>query len=181
MCLVLSADSYAKFSLSFVRYFVLESESLCDWRSVSQYVCQSQRVRVTLRLRVGQSVCLPESESQSHFATDCQSVSMSARVRESESLCHWRSVSQYVCQSQSHFVTDGQSVSQSVRMSWFRAPSEAHDHKFVNCLTAMVLSYSGALSDERSGLSFVTLCDVLRVFCVVTLLSLTVLKLPRCK
>jgi hypothetical protein len=31
----------------------------------------------------------------------------------------------------------------------------AHDQIFVNCMTATVLSYSGALSDERSGLSFV--------------------------
>jgi hypothetical protein len=52
----------------------------------------------------------------------------------------------------SHFATDGRSVS----MSWCRAPSEAHDQTFVNCLTVTVLSYSGALSDERSGLSFVS-------------------------
>jgi hypothetical protein len=49
-------------------------------------------------------------------------------------------------------VTDGRSVS----MSWFRAPSGAHDQIFVNCLTVTVLPYSGALSDYRSGLSFVT-------------------------
>jgi hypothetical protein len=40
-------------------------------------------------------------------------------------------------------------------MSWYQAPSEAHDQMFVNCLTVTVLSHSGALSDERSGLSFV--------------------------
>jgi hypothetical protein len=54
--------------------------------------------------------------------------------------------------SPSHFATDGQSVS----MSWYRAPSGAHDQIFVNYSTATVLSYSGALSDERSGLSFVS-------------------------
>jgi hypothetical protein len=53
-------------------------------------------------------------------------------------------------QGQSHFATDGQSVS----MSWGRAPSGVHDQIFVNCLSATVLSYEGALSDERSGLSF---------------------------
>jgi hypothetical protein len=52
----------------------------------------------------------------------------------------------------SHFATD----SQPVNMAWRRAPSGAHDHIFVNRLTVTVLSYSGALSDERSGLSFVS-------------------------
>jgi hypothetical protein len=52
----------------------------------------------------------------------------------------------------SHFTTDGQSVS----MSWCRAPSGAYDQMSVNCLTVTVLSNSGALSDERSGLSFVS-------------------------
>jgi hypothetical protein len=55
-------------------------------------------------------------------------------------------------QSQSRFTTDGLSVS----MCWCRAPSGAHDQIFVNCLTGTVLSYSGALSDERSDLSFVS-------------------------
>jgi hypothetical protein len=47
-------------------------------------------------------------------------------------------------QSQSQFTTDGR---QYVLMS---------SPMFVNCLTVTVLSYSGALSDERSGLSFVS-------------------------
>jgi hypothetical protein len=41
-------------------------------------------------------------------------------------------------------------------MSWCRAPSGPLGQIFVNCLTATVLSYSRALSDERSGLSFVS-------------------------
>jgi hypothetical protein len=52
---------------------------------------------------------------------------------------------------QSHIATDGRSVS----MSWCRALSRTHYQRFVNCLTVMALSYSGALSDEWSGLSFV--------------------------
>jgi hypothetical protein len=47
--------------------------------------------------------------------------------------------------SQSHVTTDGQSVSQS----WCRAPSGAHDQML------LTVRQSGALSDERSGLSFV--------------------------
>jgi hypothetical protein len=46
-------------------------------------------------------------------------------------------------------------VGQSV-MSWCLAPSGAHDQMFVNCLTITVLSHSCAVSDERSGLSFVS-------------------------
>jgi hypothetical protein len=55
-------------------------------------------------------------------------------------------------QGQDHFATDGRSVS----MSWCRAPSGAHDPIFLNCLTATVLSCSGALSDEMSGLFLVS-------------------------
>jgi hypothetical protein len=49
-------------------------------------------------------------------------------------------------------MTDGRSVS----MSWCQAPSGAHDQMVVNCLAVTVLSYSGSLSDERSGLPFVS-------------------------
>jgi hypothetical protein len=45
---------------------------------------------------------------------------------------------------------------QSVSMFWCRAPSGTRDQIFVKYLTAMILSYSGALSDERLGLSFIT-------------------------
>jgi hypothetical protein len=41
-------------------------------------------------------------------------------------------------------------------VSWYRAPSGAHDQIVVNCLTFAVLSCSCALSDERSGLYFVS-------------------------
>jgi hypothetical protein len=44
----------------------------------------------------------------------------------------------------------------SVLVSWCRAPSRAHDQIVVNCLTVAVLSCSCALSEERSGLSFVS-------------------------
>jgi hypothetical protein len=50
------------------------------------------------------------------------------------------------CQIPSHIATDGQSVSKS----WCRAPSGAHNHRFVT-----VLFLWGTISDERSGLSFV--------------------------
>jgi hypothetical protein len=51
-------------------------------------------------------------------------------------------------QSQSYFTTDGQSVS----MSWCRAQSGTFDQRFF-FLKVSVLSFGGALSDERSGLS----------------------------
>jgi hypothetical protein len=55
-------------------------------------------------------------------------------------------------QSQSHIATDGQSVSKS----WCRAPSGTHDQIFSYCyLTVTVFFLWGALSDERTGLSFV--------------------------
>jgi hypothetical protein len=54
--------------------------------------------------------------------------------------------------SPSQFTTDGPSVS----VSWCRAPSGAHDQIVVNCLTVAVLCCFCAISDERSGLSFVS-------------------------
>jgi hypothetical protein len=51
-------------------------------------------------------------------------------------------------QSQSHVTTDGQSVSQS----WCRAPSEAHG-QMLRTVRQLRFCQSGALSDERSGLS----------------------------
>jgi hypothetical protein len=65
----------------------------------------------------------------------------------------------YMWPSPSQFTTDGPSVS----MSWCRAPPGAHDQIVVNCLTVVVLSCSCALSDERSGLSFVSIYVALRV------------------
>jgi hypothetical protein len=57
-----------------------------------------------------------------------------------------------VSRSRSHLTTDGQSVSKS----WCRAPSGAHDQIYITLyLTITVLLLWGALSDERTGLSFV--------------------------
>jgi hypothetical protein len=53
-------------------------------------------------------------------------------------------------QSQSHIATDGQSISKS----WYQAPSGAHDQIFIT-LTVTALFFWGALSDERTGLSFI--------------------------
>jgi hypothetical protein len=52
---------------------------------------------------------------------------------KSKSNCYWRSVSK----------------------SLYRAPSGAHDQICITCVTVAVLFLWGALSDERSGLSFV--------------------------
>ena len=54
------------------------------------------------------------------------------------------------CQSQSHIATDGQSVSKF----WCQAPSGAHDQIFIT-LKVKVLFLLGAISNERTGLSFV--------------------------
>jgi hypothetical protein len=56
----------------------------------------------------------------------------------------------FLCQSQSHIATGGQSVSKS----WCRAPADIY-----YCLTGRVLFLWGALSDERTGLSFVYAAD----------------------
>jgi hypothetical protein len=56
-------------------------------------------------------------------------------------------------QSQSHVATDGQSVCQS----WCRAPAGAHDQMFSSYMKVALLSIWGAISDERSGLSFLSL------------------------
>jgi hypothetical protein len=60
-----------------------------------------------------------------------------------------RAVSQ--SQGQSHIATDGQSISKS----WCRAPSWAHDQIFVTFWELRSCFLWGALSDERTGLSFV--------------------------
>jgi hypothetical protein len=61
-----------------------------------------------------------------------------------------------VSQSQSHIANDGRSVSQSVSKSWCRAPSGTHNQIIsYYYLTVTVLFLWGALSDERTGLSFV--------------------------
>jgi hypothetical protein len=52
----------------------------------------------------------------------------------------------FMIQSQSHIATDGQSLSQS----WCPAPDDIY-----YCLIVAVLLLWGALSDERTGLSFV--------------------------
>jgi hypothetical protein len=55
-------------------------------------------------------------------------------------------------QSQSHIANDDQSVSKS----WCRTSSGAHDQIFITVLTVTVLFFLwSALSDERTGLSFV--------------------------
>jgi hypothetical protein len=53
--------------------------------------------------------------------------------------------------SQSPVTTDGQSVG----LSWCRAPSGAHDQILHFSVKVIVLSIACALSDGRSGLSFV--------------------------
>jgi hypothetical protein len=59
-------------------------------------------------------------------------------------------------QSQSYITTDSHSVS----MSWCRAQSGTFDQRsYVFLFKVTVLSFGGALSDERSGLSFVSLCQ----------------------
>jgi hypothetical protein len=60
--------------------------------------------------------------------------------------------SQSQSHSQSHITTDGRSDS----LSWCRARSATCDQIFFS-LKAAVLSLLGALSDERSGLSFVSI------------------------
>jgi hypothetical protein len=60
-----------------------------------------------------------------------------------------------------HFVCQKRTSGCSAVSTWVRARvmlrrmfGQSVDLMFVNCLTFTVLSYSGALSDERSGLSF---------------------------
>jgi hypothetical protein len=54
-------------------------------------------------------------------------------------------------QSQSHIATDGQSISKS----WCRAISGAHDQIFITVWHLRLCFLWGALSDERTSLSFV--------------------------
>jgi hypothetical protein len=69
--------------------------------------------------------------------------------------------SQSVSQSQSHIATDGQSIC----LSWCRAPWPDISY----CLTVTVLSWEGALSNERTGLSFVSQSAVLGQLLVCTI------------
>jgi hypothetical protein len=62
-------------------------------------------------------------------------------------------------------------IGQSVSKSCCRAPSEAHEQIFIS-LTVTVLFLWGALSDERTGLSFVYAADPCQR-------SLSLLRVPR--
>jgi hypothetical protein len=65
-------------------------------------------------------------------------------------------------QSQSHISTDGQSVC----LSWCRAPSGAHYQILVTVWQLLSCPWEGALSDERTGLSFVSQSAVLGLLSV---------------
>jgi hypothetical protein len=54
-------------------------------------------------------------------------------------------------ESESHFTTDGQSAS----LSWHKAPIWGLRPDLHYCLAVTVLCFVGAISDERTGLSFV--------------------------
>jgi hypothetical protein len=107
-----------------------------------------------------------------HYFISCTSITTATGHRQlvtatvslrqkSKSSYDWRSVSQYVLvsglsQSQSHY--DWQSVRQYVLVSspiWDFWPKIF----FFFFFKVTVLSFWGALSDERSGLSFVSLCQ----------------------
>jgi hypothetical protein len=66
-------------------------------------------------------------------------------------VCILAPVSSAQSQSQSYIATDGQSI---ISKSWCRAPSGAHDEIFIIVLQLPLFS-CGALSEERTGLSFV--------------------------
>jgi hypothetical protein len=87
-------------------------------------------------------------------------INSSASVLSSRSLSIDRWSGDSKSQSQSHIATD----TQSVCLSWCRTPSGAYDQKFVYLFLfreSYSLVYLGALSDERSGLSFVSQSSVI--------------------
>jgi hypothetical protein len=73
----------------------------------------------------------------------------------------------WLSQSQSHIVTDGQSVC----LSWCQAPSGANDQIFVTVWQLRSCPWEGALSDERTGLSFVSQSAVLGQLSVCTIFT----------
>jgi hypothetical protein len=70
-------------------------------------------------------------------------------------------------QSQSHIATDGQSVC----LSWCRAPSGAHDQILLTVWQLLSCPWEGTLSDERTGLSFVSQSAVLGPLSVCTIFT----------
>jgi hypothetical protein len=60
--------------------------------------------------------------------------------------------SNWIRVSQSHIATDGQSVC----LSWCRAPSGAQDQILITVCQLLSCPWEGALSDESTGLSFVS-------------------------
>jgi hypothetical protein len=68
---------------------------------------------------------------------------------------------QFISPSPSHIATDGQSVS----LSLCRAPSGAHDRTFVTVWQLLSCPWEGVLSDERTGLSFVSVSQQYYVNC----------------
>jgi hypothetical protein len=73
--------------------------------------------------------------------------------------------------SQSVRVTLRLTVSQSVCLSWCRAPSGAHDQILVTVWHLLSCPWEGALSDERTGLSFVSQSAVLGPLSVYTIFT----------
>jgi hypothetical protein len=70
-------------------------------------------------------------------------------------------------QSQSHIATDGQSVC----LSWCRAPSGAHDQILITGWQLLSCPWEGAVSDERTGMSFVSQSAILGQSSVCTIFT----------
>jgi hypothetical protein len=77
------------------------------------------------------------------------------RSYHGEHLSRGYCVCQSYSQSQSYIKTDGQSVSKS----WCRAQSGTLDQRYIFFQSYCLVFFGGALSDERSSLSFVSLCQ----------------------
>jgi hypothetical protein len=98
---------------------------------------------------------LPPSSS---YTMECDAL-LPGRALITCCLCSCNKLSRlwnYVSQRQSYITTD----SQSVRKSWCRAQSGTFDRELFFFFKVSVLSFGGALSDDRSGLSFVSLQSV---------------------
>jgi hypothetical protein len=152
--IVLSVNFYIYCNVSGVPWLIITGSGLDHWIYRHFYYNCNQLQSMTAHNRwLSKTRCIPYSTTSvfSSTMTDLvliyESVTYGLRTTDAE----WRLT--YECprsESESYVPTDGQPASQS----WNKAPIWGLRPDFYYCLTVAGLLIWGALSDERTGLSF---------------------------
>jgi hypothetical protein len=101
---------------------------------------------------------------QAQYSRSCPIISSSCY---NSSLVTWTDWTQSVSQSESESNCDWRSVS----LSWCRAPSGAHDQILITVWQLLSCPWKGVLSNERTGLSFVSQSAILGQLSVCTIFT----------